>query len=336
MTTSAGARKDLLFVLSVDAEEEWDWAGPFPEKDFSVTNAEKLAAFQGFCQGHGIRPTYFVDYAIAADEVGARTLKPLVASGACEVGAHLHPWANPPFFGETTDFESHVVNLSPAQTAAKLDALLEILHERLGVRPRAFRSGRWGVNASILDMLRQRGFSVDSSMYPCFSNEWFDCEETPLRPYWPDFRSPTAAGAQRDIMEIPVTVGFNRRDQRAALSLYKAISRPALEPLRLVGAFWQSRLLRKLYLSPEVISGEEMYPLVDHALDHGYPLLHMFLHSSSLIDHSKGMLSVTRAFDRVTRNIEVLLDYAATRANLRFCTISEAATLCDNHRNIAV
>ena len=327
MSLRPRAKPDLLFVLSMDTEEEWDWSGEFPQRDFSVSNAGKLPAFQAFCDAQGIRPTYFVDYAVADDAEAVAALQPAVTARRCEIAAHLHPWANPPYYGNTGEFESHVVNLPVDQTRAKLDALIKKLIESFGVAPNAFRTGRWGVNGTILELLRERGITIDSSMYPLFSNEWFDCERTPLAPYWPDFAEPMDRGSQRDVLEFPVTVGFNRRNQRAALGLYKTISQPALEPLRLVGTLWQSRLLRKLYLSPEVMSGEDMAPLVDLAIDQELPVLHMFLHSSSLLDHSQGMMSEAEAFDTVTGRIERLLRYAQEQANITCCTISEAATL---------
>lgn len=325
------AKPDLLFVLSIDTEEEWDWSGPFPQRDFSVSNAQRLPEFQRFCDQRGIRPTYFVDYAVADDESAAAPLAEAAARQCCEIGAHLHPWANPPYFGDTGEFESHVVNLPRAQVTAKLDALITRLREVFGRSPNAFRTGRWGVNGTILELLRERGIGIDSSMYPLFRNDWFDCESTPLTPYWPDFREPVRPGQQRDVLEFPVTVGFNRRNQAASLALYNTIAHPAVDRARLVGAFWQSRLLRKLYLSPEVMSGEDMQPLVDMAIANRLPTLHMFLHSSSLIDHGRGMLDTDNAFETVTNRIAVLLEYAANRAHLRFCTISEAATLV-SHR----
>ncbi len=325
MSRNAIDKPDLLFLISIDTEEEWDWSGPFPQRNFSIRNTQRIDGFQSFCKSRGLRPTYFVDYAVADDAEASEVLGSIAANQQGEIGAHLHPWANPPYFGETGEFESHVVNLPIEHTRAKLDALLEVLVKKVGAMPNAFRTGRWGVNGEILELLRQRRIGIDSSMYPCFRNDFFDCERTPLEPYWPDFSEPQSMGAQRDVLEMPVTVGFNRRNQRVGLALYKTIANPTLEPLRLVGAFWQSRVLRKLYLSPEVMTGEDMRPLVDIVLKNGLPMLHMFLHSSSLIDHSQGMLSQEAAFETITYNIGVLLDYAETRANLRFCTISEAA-----------
>ncbi|MHA7816378.1 MAG: polysaccharide deacetylase family protein [Pseudohaliea sp.] len=333
--TGARHRPDLVFVLSMDTEEEWDWSGPFPQRDFSVANADRLPAFQAFCDGLGIRPTYFVDYAMADDPAASAQLRPIIDSGRCEVGAHLHPWANPPYYGETGEYESHVVNLPLAQTEAKLEALLERLRGAFGVVPNAFRTGRWGINGEILELLRRKGFGIDSSMYPFFRNAYFDCEQTHLQPYWPDFDEPVRPGRQRDLLEFPVTVGFNGTDPARMLARYKAVSRPALERLRLVGLSWHTRFVRKLYLSPEVTSGRDMRPLVDFALANDNPMLHMYLHSSSLIDHGTGLIEAPGAMDIIQRNIEELLAYAGTRANLTFCTLSEAALLIDHRVGVA-
>ncbi|GAB5415424.1 MAG: hypothetical protein Cons2KO_30270 [Congregibacter sp.] len=325
---------DLLFIMSVDTEEEWDWEGSFPQDKFSIRNTRRLPDFQQFCESNGVRPTYFVDYPVASDPDASSLLKQIAADQRCELGAHLHPWANPPYYGATGEFESHIVNLPIEQTEAKVDTLLDVFAHRLNVRPTAFRSGRWGISGPILELLRKRGFRIDSSMYPCYSNQYFDCQETPLSPYWPDFEAPSQPGHQRDVIEIPVTVGFNRRNQQAGRALYRGITKPALESFRIVGALWHSRILRKLYLSPEVMSGEEMQDLVNVAIKLKLPAIHMFMHSSSLIDHSKGMLSCANAFETVTQNISELLEFAKRRANVQACTISEAAALIQ-HRTSA-
>ncbi|MEO0438341.1 MAG: polysaccharide deacetylase family protein [Pseudomonadota bacterium] len=320
-------KPEVLFVISIDAEERWDWSGPFPDKTFNVDNIQRVPRFQAFCEGLGLRPTYFTDYPVVVDPQGAAVFRELAGNSNCEIGAHLHPWANPPFYEATDEIRSHVVNLPIEQARMKLDSLLEAMETELDVRPQAFRTGRWGINAPILELLRARGFTVDSSMYPCYSNEFFDCEETPLSPYFPNFDHPTEEGSQRDIMEVPVTVGFNWRNQAFGRALYKRISNPRFEPFRVVGAFWQSHLLRKIYLSPEVMSGREMRPLVDKVIANGHPVLHMFLHSSSLVNNSQGIMSHPRAFETISHAIEELLDHLQEKAAVRFCTISEAAAL---------
>jgi hypothetical protein len=325
--TDFNKTQDVIFLLSVDTEEEWDWSSEFPEKDFSVSNVAKIKPFQIFCQQLGIRPTYFTDYAVAEKPEAAAILREIVENNTAEIGAHLHPWCNPPYFGKTGEKESHVVNLPIDHVEQKLDALIELLNRQFGVMPNAFRTGRWGINGDVLSLLEKKGVEIDSSMYPFFKNEYFDCEQTTLTPYWPDFSEPTNGGAQRNLLEIPVTVGFNWKHHHFMRRLYNIISHHALYHLHLVSFFWHTHLLRKLYLSPEVTSGKDMRPLVNFALDNQHPVIHMYLHSSSLIDGATGFMKQKNAFDLICNNIRQVVEQIQERANIRFCTISEAAVL---------
>ena len=164
-------RQDILFLLSIDTEEEWDWSGEFPERDFSVSNISRLDELQSFCEGLGIRPTYFTDYAVADNPASKEVLQTISAKGTCEIGAHLHPWANPPYYGKTGEKESHVVNLPIDQVEKKLDALVELLNSSFGVMPNSFRTGRWGLNGDVLRLLEKKGLLIDSSMHPFYKNQ---------------------------------------------------------------------------------------------------------------------------------------------------------------------
>ncbi len=317
----------MIFVLSIDTEEEWDWSGEFPDKDFSVQNVQKLPQLQSFCESLEIRPTYFVDYAVADIPESENALKSFSTNNRCEVGAHLHPWCNPPYYGKTGDKESHVINLPIEQVEQKLDALISIINSKFNVMPNAFRTGRWGIDSKVLQLLVRKGFQIDSSMYPFYKNEYFDCEGASLVPYWPDYSAPLNKGSQRDILEFPVTVGFNRSSYHRMLKLHNTLSSPSLEPLRIIGLLWHSKLLRKLYLSPEVTSGDNMKPLVDFAINNNHPVIHMYMHSSSLIDGATGFMEGENNFEFIRNNIRKLIEYANEKTNLKFCTISEAANI---------
>lgn len=317
-------KQDVLFILSVDTEEEWDWNGPFPQHDCSVTNILSLPHFQDFCQQLSIRPTYFVDYPVASDPIASNSIRQVLAGGDSEIGAHLHSWCNPPYYGDTGEFESHLVNLPEQQVGHKLDELLKLFDQQFNVQPSAFRSGRWGINGSVLKLLIERGISVDSSVYPFYRNGFFSCENSPLTPYWPDWSDPLKVGQQREMMEIPVSVGFNHRHFELCEKLYRGISSPLLERFRLVGFFWQLKLLRKLYLSPELCSGKEMISLASSLLKRQQPVLHMYLHSSSLVDGVTGLMNTKDSLNEVCKRIKEVVMFLQTRVNLQFCTISEA------------
>jgi hypothetical protein len=318
-------KKKVLFVFTIDAEEEWDWSGSFPQRDFSVDNIQLLDKFQLMCEGLGIRPTYFVDYAVAENPAAAAVLQPTVAEQRCEIGAHLHPWCNPPFYGAVGEHESHVVNLPIEQTEEKLKQLVEKLTGVFGVVPRSFRTGRWGIDSNVIQLLVKYGFSIDSSVYTYYRHSFFSHYNTPNLPYWADLDRPLAAGNDKQILEFPVTAGFNHPNFALCERLYSLISHPGLSWSHLVGMSWNLHMLRKTCLSPELFEPQDMLTLCQAALKNDYPVLHMFMHSSCLIENNNSLVGNRNAYDYICDAIRYLIQQLQEQADLEFCTISEAA-----------
>lgn len=328
---SGSKRRRALFVLSMDTEEEFDWAGEFPQVDCSITNTRHIPEFQTFCESLGIRPTYLVDYPVAANAEVAGMMRQLAQSGRAEIGAHLHPWCTPPIVGPNTERESHVVNLPLDLVARKLQVLTDTIRQNIGVAPLVFRTGRWGVNGGVLRILAAAGYRVDSSIYPYYANEYFSCLDSRDDPYWPDWDNSDEAGAQRDVFELPVTAGFNRKGFRFWGRVHQRLSSPAVAPFRPVGIAWRTGLLKKLYLSPELASAGEMIDLCRAALASDCRMLHMFLHSSTLLPGKSAYSNTAYTRDGLYRSIRQVVDALAERVELEFCTISEAAGRLKNN-----
>ena len=107
-------KKPIIFVLSIDTEEEWDWTGPFPQQVAYVQNIDKLPAFNSVCENLGIRPTYFVDYAVADNKSAVEKMLTFTTKGNCEIEPHLHPCCNHPYFCAVDEAESQLVNVPVA------------------------------------------------------------------------------------------------------------------------------------------------------------------------------------------------------------------------------
>ena len=317
------SKPEVIFVLTVDTEEEWDWSTPFPQVQPEVNNAQAIPAFQKFCDNLGIKPTYFIDYAMAQNEASAAVLQQVAREHDCELGAHLHPWCNPPLIEANGDFESHVVNLPIGLVEQKLDTLLDKLRETFDTPIESFRTGRWGINAQVLNLLVAKGIKVDSSVYPYYRNEYFSCEGAPTVPYWPSLSNPLESGEQKMIAELPVSAGFNSRHFDLCNGAYRVINHKRLQFLRLTGIAWQTGLLRKIYLSPELTHAEDMNSLIDALLQRKTKMVHMNLHSSSLLDlnYSNNPFNSQQIY----RNMQQTLAHLQSKANVTFCTISDAA-----------
>lgn len=321
------ANQKVYFILSVDTEEEWDWADAdaFPEKAYGLENIQALLPFQNLCQSIGVCPTYFVDYAVLKSDQCAQVIRQISETKHAEIGAHLHPWNNPPFFGPTGERESHVINLPADNVRAKLRELVNIIEEKLEITPNSFRTGRWGINAEVLGLLREFGFGVDASIIPFYETEFFSCNNSPLQPYYPSWTDLDEASSQRELLEMPVTSGFNRTDFQRSAAIHRAISNPAIRPFKLVAGAWHTGLLRKMFLSPELTTLEDMKSLCLSSLKNDHKVLHMFIHSSSLIDNPNSQIANVNAYKQLTESISELVGWLGQQCDLEFCTVSEYA-----------
>ncbi|WP_200911629.1 polysaccharide deacetylase family protein [Teredinibacter purpureus] len=321
------SRKPILFLLSVDTEEEFNWDGVFPQQDCSIENIQCLPRFQAFCERLGIRPTYLVDYPVANDETASKTLKNIVAKNTSEVGAHLHPWCTPPLTVLNGERESHVVNLSPELVSEKLQHLTTTIKQNIGVTPTVFRTGRWGINGSVLKAIGKAGYVVDSSILPFYENSYFSCSDSINTPYWPDESNTDVAGTQRTVFEIPVTAGFNRKPFRFWGRVHRLLELSPLRHLHLIGLAWQMKLLRKIYLSPELASSDDMLLLINAAINDGHDVVHMYLHSSSLLAGQNSYAESKEDVDHIYQRIEQVISALTAERDIRFCTLSESASL---------
>jgi hypothetical protein len=315
--------KRVFFVLSVDTEEEWNWAGEFPKSDFSVRNIQRIPKFQKFCNEIGARPTYFVDYAVASDRKSVDCLKVPFEKGECEIAAHLHPWCTPPHEEKTSDMTSHIVNLPVELVRRKLRNLTSKIEKEFGESPRSFRSGRWGINGEILQVLSEEGVELDSSVFPFYSDASFSYEMAPETPYWPDFHCGTREGTQRKIFEVPVTSGFNHYNFDFCQKVHTLLVSEPWRKFHLVGVLWRLGLLRKLYLSPEGIGASEMISCIKACIRRGHRVIHMFLHSSSLLPGATAYVRTDEDEERSYKNMADVIDYVKEKTDLTFCTLTE-------------
>jgi hypothetical protein len=328
-------KPSVLFVLSVDTEEEWDWKTEFPQYNVQVENIQAIEGFQQECNRIGIRPTYFVDYPVVNNPESVQVLKSIDQAGQCEIGAHLHPWCNPPMTADNGEFSSHVVNLPVDLVEQKLVNLLNKLRASFGNNIRSFRTGRWGINSAVMGLLIKQGITVDSSVYPYYRNNYFNCDGAPVEPYWPDLSNPLqvqSQAQQSSIFEVPVSVGFNHVQFTLCDKIHKLSNTRLLSFLRIPGIIWQLKLLRKIYLSPELASTTDMQTLIKVLLKRKAPIVHMNLHSSSLIDLPYSNHPFTR--EQILENMKQTVSYLQKHANVTFCTISEAKVILTQNQGI--
>ena len=198
-TLSTGTKPVLLVM--VDTEEEFDWGSAYSRDNWRVgSSISNLWRLQDGLSAHRIKPTYVVDYAIANDDRSVETIGAFYQAGQCEIGAHLHPWINPPFVEELSVRNSFAGNLPRQIEADKLQVLRDAIRSRFGIAPRVYRAGRYGIGPNTHRTLCDLGFRVDSSVVP-FTD--FSGGEGP------NFTADTHdLFFNEGILQIPLTCGF--------------------------------------------------------------------------------------------------------------------------------
>lgn len=284
-----------LLITTVDAEEQFDWSGPFSRTAHDVSAMAQQHRAHRVFERHGVVPLYFVDYPVAAQEEGRAPLREFLADRRCEIGAQMHPWVTPPFREQVNARNSFAGNLPTALEREKARILTDTLADAFGERPLIYRTGRFGGGTRTADVLKQLGYLADSSLAVCWppDNRRRDDDHWALRasPYWLD--------PERTLMEIPnseAMVGHlaERFGPRLAPFVFNGIA----ERAGLAGAMARFSLLERIRLSPEGMTLDEAKRLVRHMLSVGHRVFVLTYHSPTL---APGNTPYTRTDDDVER-----------------------------------
>jgi len=266
-----------LLVVVVDTEEDFDWDLPHDRASVSVDSIRHQTRAHRIFERYGVRPTYMIDYAVAAQDAGIGPLRELADSGACEIGAHLHPWVNPPHSETVTARNSFPGNLPADLERDKLARLTETIAENFGRRPTAYKAGRYGVGPATTETLAALGYEIDASVVP----------RTDLSDiHGPDFRAcgadPYWFGPEGRLLEVPLSVGFAGLVAGAGPGLYGRLTRGPARRLRLAGIAARLRLIERITLTPEGVDHVEHRRLTRAMLARGQRVFSFTYHSPSL------------------------------------------------------
>ena len=262
------------FLLTVDAEEEFDWRAPLDRHQHRVDAVPALRKFQQFCEGFGVAPVYLVDYPIATSLGAIDALRDSIAADRAEVGVQLHPWVNPPHDEEVNEVNSYAGNLPPELERAKFMALRDAIEKNFGATPRSFRCGRYGAGPNTAQILIDGGITVDTSVRSGFdysAKGGPNYRDHPLWPYWLD--------REAGLLELPLTTVYWGALRRLGSFLYPRMWRVP----QLRGAMAHARLLDRIPLTPEGVSITEAIRAIDVAVTMELPVLVLSFHSPSLM-----------------------------------------------------
>lgn len=261
------------FIVTVDTEEEFDWAAPLDRTRHTVATVPALRKFQQFCEGFGVVPSYLIDFPVAASSFAPEALGRAVSEARAEIGVQLHPWVNPPFDEDVSEFNSYAGNLPFDLERAKFLRLRDRIAQAFGAAPLIYRAGRYGLGPRTAEILIEAGVAIDTSVRARFDYSGKggpNYRNHPLRPYWAD--------AKRQLLELPLTTVYWGPLRQAGNVIYPHLWRaPSVR-----GILARAGLLERIPLTPEGVTTEEALRGVDVALDEGLPVLVFSFHSPSL------------------------------------------------------
>lgn len=236
-------------VVVVDTEEEFDWSKGFSRENTAVESMRWINRVQAIFDQYRIKPVYVIDYPIASQPDGYRPLQEFYHTGRCLIGAHLHPWVNPPFEEPINAHNSFPGNLPRSLEAAKLQILGDHIGEQFGARPTIYKAGRYGVGRHTAEILEEQTYEVDLSVSPGMD---YSAEGGPdfthysAWPYW--------FGKRRRLLELPLTVGFTGAMRAWGTTLHGITSRfHGVRLLARLGLFERTRLSPEGHPSPQLI-----------------------------------------------------------------------------------
>ena len=259
------------FTVFVDTEEEFDWNAPLSRDAHATSAVAALPTAHRRFAADGVPLTYMVDHPIVSDPSAVDILREALRDGVSAVGTQLHPWVNPPFDEALTAANSFAGNLPERQEAAKLDVLTDAIAAAFGVRPQAYRAGRYGIGRNTLRLLAARGYALDSSMRSRYSYAGEG---------GPDFGGIGNAAFRREgLVELPLTTVHTGLLRGAGALLYRALEHVP----RGRGAFARARLLSRVALTPEDMPLADAREAIAVAVGEGLRLLNFSFHSPSLV-----------------------------------------------------
>jgi hypothetical protein len=321
----------VTLLVTVDTEEEFDWAKPISPRNRSVKHMAELSRLQDLFDSLRVRPTYVVDHPIVTDERSAKVLREFLRRGNCEIGAHVHPWVNPPTVEEITPRNSYLCNLPLTLQQEKVAELTRLIHAAFDVKPTAFKAGRYGLDFALVPYLQELGYTVDSSViaYSNFEHDggpsFDDFDPTPFRLGPPLVPSRSGHPA---MLEVPSTVGFSRRPFAWWARVHRTLAQDQFHRLHPIGILWHLRVVRKTTLTPELSGLSEMITLMrvlanDRSRE---VVLNVTMHSPSVEAGHTPFVKTAEDLGRFFSTLRGALEFAVRDLSATPMTLSEYQT----------
>lgn len=254
------------FAIFADAEEEFDWNGPFRREAVATSALATLPEANARLVAAGCIPTHMVDWPIVDGTATAAIMQAMVQNDQCDIGTQLHPWVNPPFDEEICDHNSYLGNLPIELQQAKLFALTDRIEQVFGTRPTAYRAGRYGIGPHTADLLVEAGYRLDVSVRSLFDYRHQGGPNFAHHPIWPYRVSDT-------LNELPLTAAFTGKLRRF----------PNIYDGAIGGLLARTGIIGRVPLTPEGVPLADALDAIRCLLDDDHRIFSLSFHTPSVV-----------------------------------------------------
>jgi hypothetical protein len=303
---SQDSRPQLIVVI--DTEEEFDWMADPDPKNNTVHAINSIHKVQEIFDEYSIVPCYVVDYPIASQAESVDILKEFLEQGRCEIGAHLHPWVNPPFDEELNRFNTYPGNLDSSLEFRKLKALTDAIKDSFGMQPRAYKAGRYGVGPNTTGIMKKLNYDIDLSV--CSAFDYSEDGGPDFSGYGPE---PYFFGMSDEMLEIPLSGAYVGHAGDAGRALYQFAGH--FDFIRARGILSRLGIVDRLMLSPEGHTPEEHQKLVQHLYRRGVRTFTWNFHSPSVVPGMTFYTQTRQDVDRFLDSFRNFFDFFFDKMN---------------------
>ncbi len=288
-------------LVVIDTEEEFDWNAPPDSRQTRVSAMAHIDRVQTIFNDYGLCPCYVIDYPVASQPEGTALLKQYHEAGQCEIGAHLHPWVNPPIREAITVSNMYPGNLTPELERGKLMHLRNTITDAFGQQPTVYKAGRYGFGPNTEHILAELGFEIDLSVSPPIDHRADggpDYSDFSAQPFW---FGPTSS------LEIPTTGAFVGWAHGVAKPLFNVASK--LNKLKVPGILSRLQAVDRLMLSPEGFDSEEHIRLTRFLFRQGVRTFTWSFHSPTVVPGNTDYVKTEAQLEQFLASFKTYFDF---------------------------
>ena len=238
------------------------------------------------------------------------------------LAVHFHAFRwNDPYFVGPVDFAPCGMakfSRSDKYVCKKLQRLTDAIAESMGIRPTAYKAGRYGLGLNTVGILEELDYRMDLSVVPYTS---FAADNGPnfngfdFRPFW--------FGKRRKLLEVPLTCGFSGVLAKRGPDLFPMLANGAGMWMRLPGICARLGLLERIRLTPEGIDHAAHRRLTESLLDQGCRVFSFAYHSPSLAPGNTPYVRDRRQLDEFLQRVDRYFDYFVNQLDGRPVTATQ-------------